>query len=198
MHMKKILTWFNSIDRMIFGDDLELNEYFSTLSILFAALCGAVWGGSDFLDASVDGFGACAFIITLAALNVGESIMASSQAGIVIGRSFIVILAVTLATAAGYILSVVALAILALTAALFVLSIALKLMFGASLFGSGGSPSGSGSHSTQHVNTLDEDGNSVRLSKDSGEDLWRDEAGCLYEKTGSHTFRSLNDGSELR
>ena len=42
--MKEAIAWFYTIDKKLWGDKIETNPYFATLSILFVALVGACSG----------------------------------------------------------------------------------------------------------------------------------------------------------
>lgn len=42
--MKEAIAWFYTIDKKLWGDRIETNPYFATLSILFVALVGACSG----------------------------------------------------------------------------------------------------------------------------------------------------------
>ncbi len=130
--MKKMLTWFSSIEHSIFGENVESNDYFSTISIMFAALLGAVWGGSGFLynwdiiDVDIDPIAIYAFGIVLISMNIAESIMAAKTAGAGIGRSLILLVAIPLAAAVGYAVAVIVFVIILLWIILLAFSIALS------------------------------------------------------------------------
>ncbi len=137
--MKKILTWFSSIEKSIFGDKVVSNDYFATITIMIAALSGALMGGGDFLremdlfDGNVNEFATYALLIGLITLNIGESIMVSKTVGAGFGRSFILLAAIPLAAVIGYIVAVIVFIIIMLYIVLIAISVAL-----------GGSSSGSG------------------------------------------------------
>ncbi len=129
--MKNILTWFNSIEQSIFGDKIESNVYFSTISIMFAALTGAMLGGGDILyswDIISDKMNPTAtysFLVILASLNIAESIMAAKTVGTGFFRTLLVTVAIPLAAAIGYAVAVIVFIIILLWLILLGFSVAL-------------------------------------------------------------------------
>ncbi len=196
--MKKILTWFSSIEQSIFGDKIESNDYFATISIMFAAFTGALLGGGDFLynwdiiNSRLDSTATFSFLVILASMNIAESIMAAKTAGAGIGRSLILLVAIPLAAAVGYAVAVIVFVIILLWIILLAFSIALS--GGGSKSGSGGSSWGSGGD--EDVSAYDENGSPTHLEHYTG-DLYRERGtGDLYRKDGNR-FSSERDGKEL-
>ncbi len=153
--MKKILTWFSSIEHSIFGDKVVSNDYFATISIMVAALSGAFLGGGDFLhewdiiDSNLNEFATYALLIGLITVNIAESIMASRTVGAGFGRSFILIAAIPLAAAIGYVVAVIVFIIIAL----YIILIAISVALGGSSSGSGKKKRGILSDGTEVVQT---------------------------------------------
>ncbi len=132
--MKKILTWFNNYDRSFFGDKIECNDYFATVSIMISALSGGAVGLMSITDGDMDSVAvfmavnAVSFII----LNVAESIMTAKDTRTIILRSLLMTLAIALASAVGYFAAMVVVIIVAI----WLILLAISLIF------SGGSSSG--------------------------------------------------------
>ncbi len=119
--MKKIVNWFNSIERAIFGRKINSNSYFATMSLMFVAFLGALLGCKEFLpeweflmyymdlDVSPRGFNGitfCAIAVVLLTMNIAESIAAAENPGVAAGRAGLVTGAFIAVMLMGYLTSV--------------------------------------------------------------------------------------------
>lgn len=111
---KNIFNFFYSIDKHLWGDDIYTNRYLATLSLLFAALLGAMQGGGSILNSwfGWDVDMSIIFTIGLSILvfsyNLFESIV-SAKPEIAILRSLLIFVCFVAAFVLGYVLAAVVL-----------------------------------------------------------------------------------------
>ena len=83
--MKNKLTWFYTLDKKIWGDNIDTNPYLGTLSLMFAALMGAIFGGAEALNGlfewgTVGNLIQCiSLLVYIWSINVVESVVASAN-----------------------------------------------------------------------------------------------------------------------
>lgn len=117
--MKEYMMWFYALEKNIWKDRIEANRYFATLSILFAAVAGAMAGGGNTLeswfgwDTSLNSVAVLGVLIYVWGLNLAESIIAAQTAGAAVGRAAILLLAFAVVFAVGYVGAVVVLFLVA-------------------------------------------------------------------------------------
>ena len=180
--MNKI-TWFYNWEKRLWGDKTEANRYFATISILFAALLGAIFASGELIAevANVNSETPLVVIFALAAvvysLNVAESVMATTTAGTAFGRSALLLLCM----AVGLVVGVVAAVVVALIIGIFFIVLAIGGML------SGGSKSGSTSGSNPGMYGYDENGSQVNLT-DEGGGYARDEYGHRWKNAGGSSW----------
>lgn len=86
--MKEAIAWFYTIDKKLWGDKIETNPYFATLSILFVALVGACSGAGRIFyewfdwDVATNNVAMAYLFILIWGMNLCESIVASESAWI--------------------------------------------------------------------------------------------------------------------
>lgn len=123
------ISFFYVLDKEIWKDKIEPNQYLATLSILLVALGGALYGAHDmirgtnfsgFLNVSLIGtIGGC---IILWGLNVTESIIASKSPVTSFLRSILLLCVFALSVALGYVASGIIMCIVAIVAGLVMIS----------------------------------------------------------------------------
>ena len=134
--MKDKLTWFYTIDKKIWGEQIEANPYLATLSLMFAALMGAVYGGSEALDGlfewgSLGNMVIClSILVNIWTINIAESVIASTNWKVASLRILMLFFGIALMYIIGVLMALVVLGIIALWLFLLVLTGVLK----ASLF----------------------------------------------------------------
>lgn len=174
--MKEAIAWFYTIDKKLWGDKIETNPYFATLSILFVALVGACSGAGRIFyewfdwDVATNNVAMAYLFILIWGMNLCESIVASESTWIGLWRPLLMLLIFALVFAFGFIASVV---VIFLVTAWVVLMLA-----GALLSGSGG-------------------GNSKkkRYSLNDGTEVEEESDGVYRDVSGSgRTFRDVGGG----
>ncbi len=170
------MTFFGAIERNIWGDKINANPYFATLSIISVLLAGAVSGGGRLFyewfgwDMAMNNVAMAALIVWIWGYNVAESIVAAEDWKVALGRSLLLLPVLILVFAFGFIASVV---VIFLVTAWVVLMLA-----GALLSGSGG-------------------GNSKkkRYSLNDGTEVEEESDGVYRDVSGSgRTFRDVGGG----
>lgn len=143
--IKKIVTFFHSIEKNIWGEDINANPCFATISILFATLIAAITTGGNIINSWFDTDLQCSWYITMTillfimVLNVLESILAAENAKVATLRSLLVIGCMLGGALVGAITSVVIAIILAIAAVVLGLYLLSGALSGAA---SGGSKKG--------------------------------------------------------
>ena len=177
--MNKI-TWFYNWEKRLWGDKIEANRYFATISILFSALLGVIFAGGELIAgvANVNLTTPLVIVFALVAvvysINVAESIMATTTIGSALGRSALLLLCMT----AGLVVGVVATVVVALIIGLYIV-----LFFIGGMLGGSSKKSGSSSSSNTGMYAYDENGSQVNLT-DEGGGYARDEYGHLWKNAG--------------
>lgn len=118
----KIVTFFHSIEKNIWGEDINANPCFATISILVATLIAAITTGGNIINSWFDTDLQCSWYITMTillfivVLNVLESILAAENAKVATLRSLLVIACMLGGALVGALTSVVIAIILAIAA----------------------------------------------------------------------------------
>ncbi len=179
--MKEKITWFYTIEKDWWGDKVQSNPYFATLSLMFAALLGALTGGGNTLNSWFDWNTEVVLLTSLgvvgliAVYNVGESILAAQNNKVATLRAIVLLAAMFLAFGVGYLMAVVVLILVALWLGVTFLSAA----------SSGGSSKGK-------KYTLDDGTEVVRETGLLGEESFREKYGSrTFERTGSDEVREV-------
>lgn len=166
--MKKILSFYITLENKVFGSKVNANRYFATILILFCLLLGAITTMSSFFgknptvtDSIIIGS------LQLLGFAIAESIMVSDTAGTAVKRALLLCGLMLAALIVGVLTSIVAVFI----AALFIFAFLLNIIFGSGL----------------KVSVRDNDGRKHTLT-DMGLMGHVDESGHTYEKTGPDTF----------
>lgn len=191
--MKNGLIWFWNLDRRIWGDKLETNRYFATLSVLGAALAGACAGGGQVLgawfrwDLAVSNVAVIGLSIFIWGLNVAESIIASKGFAIPVWRSLLLLVTLLAATSIGYAGAVVVLFLILIVLVLFVVAGGIGAMGGG-----GASGSSSSSDDEQEEYIYNEYGGKVTLKEGFGGKKYGSD-GRTYDRTGGGCVRESDD-----
>ena len=118
----KIVTFFHSIEKNIWGEDINANPCFATISILVATLAAGITTGGNIINSWFDTDLQCSWYITMTillfivVLNVLESILAAENAKVATLRSLLVIACMLGGALVGALTSVVIAIILAIAA----------------------------------------------------------------------------------
>lgn len=175
--MRNTLLIFWIFDKKIWGDKVNTNEYFATISLLIIGLSGAVNGGAtainNFFDTNLNtnlaaSLGFCAFVY---GLNLYESIIASENISTAIYRSIYMLFITAGLFVLGYVVSFL---VIAAVIIIVVGAVALK-MIGATVTGG-----------PEKASVRDEYGNKVKLKKN----MWGD-----YEGSDGSTWKDNYDGT---
>lgn len=118
--INRITSWFREVDNKIWGEKIDANKYFTTLSITVTALYGALIGGSRTLyswfgwDFNIPNNVAILIILIMIYCgNVGESVVAAKKASVALWRSVMLLFVIAAAFVLGYLASVVAIVVIA-------------------------------------------------------------------------------------
>lgn len=186
MALKEKLTFFYALEENIWNDKVEANPYLGTLSILLSAIIGALVGGGNTLaemfewDVAPALLPLATLVILLWGLNIAESIIASSNGWVALGRSILILLSMAIALALGIVLAVVVIFVVVIILVFLLASGMLK----AGLSGGGGSSSSSSSSSNSEEGEVLDFGMGDRVKGRSswdGNTFWGDN-GRTYEK----------------
>jgi hypothetical protein len=139
--MKKIFsiytfTFFRLIEEKIWGNRINSNVCFASISILIATLAGALNTGSYIINDWFYTDLECSWYMTIMTLlfimlfNIMESIFAAEDAKVATLRSLLVVGSMLLGTAVGAITSVVVAIILAIAATIFFFSLLFRALTG--------------------------------------------------------------------
>ena len=118
----KIVTFFHSVEKNIWGEDINANPCFATISILVATLAAGITTGGNIINSWFDTDLQCSWYITMTillfimVLNVLESILAAENAKVATLRSLLVIACMLGGALVGALTSVVIAIILAIAA----------------------------------------------------------------------------------
>ncbi len=186
--MNEKITWFWPLEKQIWGQKINTNQYLATLSILFAAIMGACVGGGHIFhewfewNTAPDLMAIGYLLILIIGVNIFESIIASTG-WVVLWRSLLILVCLVLAFAIGVIASVV---VIFLTVAWLALMLVGSLLSGS---GSSGSSrrSGSSSDGVEQYG-YDENGASFTMH-DEGGGYARDDNGRRWRNEGGSKWR---------
>lgn len=126
------MTWFHNFD---VRHDIESNRYFATVSIMFAALLGAIDGAGNTLhswfdwDTDVNIMVVLGLLIHIYGLNLAETIMASKRVSSALGRAALLFVYMVLAWIVGKVLAILALVCIAAWVFFCVFKAGLSVMF---------------------------------------------------------------------
>lgn len=179
--MKKKITWFYTIEKGWWGDKVQSNPYLASLSLMFAALLGALVGGGNTLHSWFNAntqfmlLTALGTVCIIAIYNVGESIIAAQNGKVATLRAIVLLVGTLLAFGIGYLMAVVVLILVALWLGVTFLSAA----------SSGGSSKGK-------KYTLDDGTEVVRETGILGEESFREKYGSRrFERTSGDEVREI-------
>lgn len=179
--MKNKITLFQVLERKIWGDRINANPYFATLSILAVALAGAISGGGRLFyewfgwDLAMNNVAMAAFVVWVWGYDVAESIVAAQGWKPALGRSLLLLTMLILAFTIGAVVSVVVICVVAVWLVLLFISYALR--------SSGGRSGGSSS----------DDDPSIELS--SGRKVRGTFAGDDFHGSDGQTYKRTGWGS---
>lgn len=114
------ITWMYDFDKSAWGDKINPNRYFATLSLILTALSGALCGGGNTLDSwfgwsiSMNMAAMGGALILVWGLNVAESIMATDRISVAVLRPFVILLFMAISFAVSYLLAIIVLVIIAI------------------------------------------------------------------------------------
>ena len=133
--MKKgLFTMLYSLDKRIWGDDVNPNKYLSTLSLLMCMLWGILWGASNYIgdmfnwSIQVSLTASLAMVCLLIGYNIAESIIATDSVKIALLRALMMTALMILGFVAGVIGSVILLAILTVVIGVYLLILFIRLL----------------------------------------------------------------------
>lgn len=182
------MTFFGALERKIWGDKINANPYFATLSILAVMLAGAVSGGGRLFyewfgwDMAMNNVAMAALIVWVWGYDVAESIVAAEDWKAALGRSLLLLPVLILAFVFGAVASVVVICLVILWLALMFISHALSSSGGRSK-----KRSADGSGPEQYG--YDENGLQVVIRNEGGgygrDDYgrrWKNEGGSKWSK----------------
>lgn len=181
------ITWMYALDKSMWGNGIEPNRYFATLSLVYAALAGALCGGGNTLNSWFDIATAMNMaavlgsLIVIWGLNVAESIIASNKISVIVLRPFVMLLFIAICFAFSYLLTIIILIIIAI----WVIGTLLSGAVSGALSSKGGSSS-SRSSDGQDEDTykiIDEHGYE-RTLKNDGLNTYRDDKGDRWKSDG--------------
>lgn len=135
--MKDKINWFYAFDKKY---DIDSNPYFATISIMLAALFGAMQGAGNTLhewfdwDLDVNTIVVIGMLLNIYGLNIAESIMASKRASTAISRAVVLFLSLALAWIIGNAVAIFVLLIVALIVGILIIILfgkaGLSMVFG--------------------------------------------------------------------
>ncbi len=178
--MNKIL-WFHKFEKKIWGDNINTNKYYASISLIIAALAGAMVSASEIMNDIINtniniDEDSIPWVIALIFLpNLAESIFSAKSTKIIILRSLLIAVFTVLAALIGFITSIVVALIASLLIILFAFSIITS--------GIGGSSSSSRRSRSPRSYAYDENGSEVTLT-DEGGGYARDEYGHRWKNAG--------------
>lgn len=172
MKLRDKITLLHRMDKKLWGDKIESNPYFASLSALFIAILGGVFAIQNITD-NYDSIEYISFILPMWGtwvMNVGESIFATKDVKTPILRSLLLLLIFPLSFALGGIVVVVVLLIVIIWLAWSIFSAVLG-----------------GSSSSQKTYKLDDGTEVERHSNLFGSNTYT-------EKGGNRTFHDAGNG----
>lgn len=131
--MRNKLTWFYTLDKKIWGNSIDSNPYLGTLSLMFAALMGAIFGGAEALNGlfewcTVGNLVQCvSMLVYIWGLNVAESVVASANWKVATLRTLLLLFGLVLMFVIGVVMALLVIGVVIIWLALVVGSSALKV-----------------------------------------------------------------------
>lgn len=182
MSLNEKLTFFHLWEEKLWDKNIEANHYFSTLSILFVALLGAIVGGGNVLELVFGEMRIPSLPAVLGVVifiwngNVAESIVAATNVKVAILRSLLLFGIMVAAFIIGGVLAIFVMIAVVVILALFLVSGALR------------ASAGGGRRRSRRSN--DEDDGGIDTKYDGHQtgtfagDSFHASNGGTYEKTG--------------
>ena len=118
--MKDKMTWFYTIEKKIWGNNIETNPYLGTLSMMFVALMGAIYGGAEVLNGmfewgTVGDIVQCiSVLIYVWVFNAAESVIASANWKVATLRILLLLFGFVLMYVIGVVMAMVVIGIIIL------------------------------------------------------------------------------------
>lgn len=179
-NIKDKITFFYYWEEKMWDEKVNANKYFATLSILMAAIIGALTGGGSALkgmfgfDTEISTTASIGLCILMWGLNMAESIVASTDVWTTVKRSLLMLVCIAGAYFAGFLLAVVVIILVAIVIAIFVGITVLGVVFG-------------DSSSKKQEYLVDEDGNKTKVHNYIfGSKV--DSSGHIYERDGNGKY----------
>lgn len=141
---KSLFSILYTLDKNIWGEQINPNKYLATATLLCCALIGILYGGGNYLagmfdmDINITLTSSLASVVVLIGYNIAESIMAANTAKIAVLRSLMMTVFMILGFIAGLVGSVILLAILTIIIGLYFILLVIKIALGGSAGSSGG------------------------------------------------------------
>ncbi|MBR6692087.1 MAG: hypothetical protein IKL75_05570 [Bacteroidaceae bacterium] len=113
------LTWFNRIEKGIWGENICSNRYFTTCALLFILLMGSILGCRETIqmftgyNLEINGVSLAALGTYIAGILVCESIFIAEKTEIAILRTLLAVTCALLMFVAGYLSALVGIAVTA-------------------------------------------------------------------------------------
>lgn len=127
MKLKDTITLLYRMDKKLWGDKIESNPYFASLSALFLAIFGGIYAIICIVDGYVDDIEIIfSSVWGIWILNIGESIFATTDVKTPILRSLLLLLIFPLSFILGGVIVVVVILVVVLCLVLLLLSAALS------------------------------------------------------------------------
>lgn len=155
--MKNLLSIVYLIDKKIWGDKINPNQYFATICMMLVAVTGALQGGTGIINRLFDTniymnpVGSMGFCIFIFGINMYESIISSEDIKTAVSRSLLMLAMTAGLASLGYVASVV---IIFCVTAILALGLIVKAL-SMSVFGG-----------PDNVTITDSFGRKVKLKKD--------------------------------
>ena len=172
--MKDLLCFFNSLDERIWGENINTNKYFASISILLIAVLGAAQGGGTTLqswfgwDMAMVLPSTVGLAVLIYGLNLYECIVAAGPK-IAILRSLLLLVGFALVFAVSYLIAVVV---------LFAVAAVLIIWFVGALLSNGGA--------SKRAVVTDEYGRKTDVEKNMFGD---------YQDSMGNTYKDNHDGT---
>ncbi len=187
MKFNEKMTWMYALDKSMWGEGIEPNRYFATLSLMLTALSGALCGGGNTLDSWFD-MGTVMNMVSILGtlilvwgLNVAESIMAAEKISVAVLRPLVMLLFMAICFAASYLLAVIVIVIIMIWLIITLLSGAISGALSSK--GSSSSSWSSGGQDEDTYKITDEHGYE-RTLKHEGLNTYRDDKGDRWKSDG--------------
>ena len=161
--------WFYNLEKKIWGENVNTNRYYASVSIVFVALVGAICAMGSITSVSIDEDNLPWVAILLFLPNLAESIFSTNSIKIAVQRTLLIGAFTALAALVGFVGAIV----IAIVATL------LLLLMAFSMFTSGSAPK----MRSPRMYAYDENGSQVNLT-DEGGGYARDEYGHRWKNAG--------------